>query len=212
MNRSAHCVPPGPIGYGRLMLGKEQDSERGVIMILFCFAAVIFCALAIGGIFVTSAQLAKTQTTNDVTTGAQLAAAGNLTLPQLSSCQTNVPPLSDTAGKPPDPGTLTTICEIEEVVGGTSVFVTQPGSLQVALYCNATDAAVGKSGTPCAGATEVWVCARSWDPNGYPAIISPSWISQEQEEPVTGTLAFSTFYPAKSASDQGATTLGCGTT
>jgi len=91
------------------------------------------------------------------------------------------------------------------------VFVTQPGSLQVALYCNATGAAVGVSG-PRVLAPRKSGLRQVVGSQRLPAIISPSWISQEQEEPVTGTLAFSTFYPAKSASDQGATTLGCGTT
>jgi len=103
MNRSAHCVPPGPSGTVDSCSARSRTRARRHHD-PFLLRRVIFCALAIGGIFVTSAQLAKTQTTNDVTTGAQLAAAGNLTLPQLSSCQTNVPrcwtPLAN-----PGPGT-----------------------------------------------------------------------------------------------------------
>ena len=179
---------------------------------MFVFALVVFGALAIGGLFVASAQLGKTQITDDITTGAQLAAAGALDLPELPACQANKPSLVDNANNQPDLDTLKTICEIEEVVGATSVTATQAGTLQVAIYCNVASAVVGVSGTPCLGASEVWVCARSWDPNGYLSIIGPTWISHEQREAVTGTLTFSTFYPAPSAADNDATTLSCGTT
>ena len=129
----------------------------------------------------------------------------------FASCETNIPPLLDDEGNAPDQNTLKTICEIEEVLGG-SAFGTQGGSLQVAIYCDAPTAVVGTSGTPCGTAGNVWVCARSYDSNGYPAIIGPSWVTDQQEEliPAGAQIEYSTFYPAPSSADSDATTLSCG--
>jgi hypothetical protein len=186
-------------------------NDDGVIFVVFVFAATVFLALVFGGIFIFSRDTAYTQTDSAVSAAAELAATGSLTSPQLGSCETNIPPLLDRDGNAPDQNTLTTICEIEEVLGG-SAFGTEGGSLQVAIYCDASGAAVGTSGTPCGTAGNVWVCARSYDSNGYPGIIGASWVTAQQEEsiPAGAPIEYSTFFPAPSSADSDATTLSCG--
>ena len=193
--------------------GRNDD---GVIFVIFAFASIVFCALVFGGIFIFSRATAYTQTDSGVTAAADLAATGSpatgsLSSPQLGTCEANIPPLLDKEGNAPDQNTLTTICEIEEVLWG-SAFGTQGGSLQVAIYCDAPGAVVGTSGTPCGTAGNVWVCARSYDSNGYPAIIGPSWVTGQQEEPIPAgaQIEYSTFYPAPSSADSDATALSCG--
>jgi hypothetical protein len=174
----------------RTVASRRSDSDDGVILVEFALVSVVFFALLFGGLFVLMSVIAKGETVSGVAAGAQLAAVDDLTAPELPNCVAHPP--RDTAGNPATGDTLTVLCEIEQTIG-TEVLGNDNSSLQVAISC------VDQSGpTDCADATAVWVCARTWDPNQYPLVVSPGWITSNDEQPVPTTSVPTTSVPAPS--------------
>lgn len=170
---------------------RVKRSDDGVVLVEFALVSVVFFALLFGGLFVLMEAIAKGQVTSGVTSGAQLAVTDNLGGAVSSNCLTN-PPLNP-AGQPATGNTLTLLCEIEETIG-TDVLGTAPSSLQVAISCVTQQ----NQPTRCGSAVSVRVCARTWAPWNYPVIISPGWITFDNEQSVpsgSAPLNFSNFTP-----------------
>jgi len=240
----------------------RNRSERGAVLIEFALVAFfVGIPMLIGGLFVFSAIIAKTQATGDTPTAANFLAAGGCPSATTTSttpttgivCADGVTPSAhcpqepfveydqadptDTTGTTlnPDSPTAATLCEIDQIVGGT-LFDTDSSSLQTAIYCTSPSLAnqVGKSEQPCAGATAVWACVRAWDGNAFTNIIGPLWISSTSEQMLpptteaapattaagatttTTTAAedqypdFDTFFPANTYNENGADAMTCG--
>jgi Flp pilus assembly pilin Flp len=189
---------------------RRRRDDRGAVLVEFALVSVVFAAMVFGGIFVLSGVIAKGETISGVSSAVQLAASGVLDAPTLQSCEASPPIASD--GQPASGDTLTTLCEIEDIISAGSVFDTDTGSLQVALYCeNSRSQPTGCGPGRLDPTTGVWVCARAYDPNSYPGITSAGWITAQALADVasTVTLKFSPFSPASSPFDNHASTLAC---
>ena len=208
----------------RLKRGRSCAAGRGddgAELIEFALVAAVFCALLVGGLFVLVGVIAKGQASSDISTAASFAAQGGCSTTPTTTCiDGSTPPLTcpATVGNsltgPGGQATVATICEIEQIIGGT-FFDTDPASLQVAIYCpgpGPMQYTVGISGLPCAGSQAVWICARAWDSNDYPAVVGPSWISSESEQIVTTTAAATTTTGGTTTTTGGTTTTTGGTT
>jgi len=214
-------------------VGTKRD-ERGSVLVEFALVSVVFVAMIVGGLFVFLGVIAKTQATAQTASAADFAAAGGCPetptvggTTSTTSCHDGVTPSPSCVTTPlqeqntsttvymTDPATLATICEIEQVLG-SALIDTESGSLQVAIYCSypssTTTTSPDESGQSCANAPAVWVCARAWDTNAYPAIISPEWIGAESEQIVATTVPAATTTTATTVAGSPTTTAGPTTT
>jgi uncharacterized repeat protein (TIGR02543 family) len=191
-----------------LKRARSRAAERGddgAELIEFALVAVVFFALLVGGLFVLIGVIAKGQASSDISTAASFAAEGGCSvgtgpIPNPTCTDGSTPPstcaaadgntLSGAGGE----ATIATICEIEQMIGGT-FFDTVPASLQVAIYCPGPGPmpySENISGLSCGDSQSVWICARAWDSNVYPGVVGPSWISSESEQIVATTAAATT--------------------
>ncbi len=231
-------TPYGPCLVASPPVAKKRPDERGAILVEF--ALVVFFVgipMLIGGLFVFSAVIAKTQASGASPTASNFLAYGGC--PAVTSgmlCYDGVTPsascpaehangftnfvvndptdTTDTATTlDPNSATAATLCEIDRIVGN-SLFDTDPNSLQTAIYCSGYP--VGESGDSCMDSSAVWVCVRAWDGNGLTNIIGPLWISSQSEQMVSplgypdGLGNFNTFYPANTYNGPG-DPMTCGT-
>ena len=199
-------------------VAKKRPDERGAVLVEFALVVLfVGIPMLIGGLFVFSAVIAKTQVSGATPAAANFLAGGGC--PPVTSpnpCYDGVAPsascpeehangfnnfvvndptdLTDTATTlDPSSATAATLCEVDQIVGN-SLFDTNPSSLQSAIYCTSSTPSAPSftnqpdvSGQPCTGATAVWACVRAWDGNALTNIIGPLWIGSTSEQTLTAT-------------------------